>query len=266
MRNIGRFADKINVCQHLLFVLVFSVMFQNTEAKAVADSVTYYYIDLLENKDEVYTVFDNLSLKYEDRYGQSENFILKIFNAERKLMAQMKMTKTFGLNYYNININELPGKWEKDQFYTLETINEMGRKYSTTINLSNPPETEPPYIDIYVNPIYMDCKDPLGNLVEFYGIISGGKAPYKVNWQVINSSKTNHLYQPRSEKLPEKGITPLVQIDHAPDYYIVFDVIDACGSKQEQVAYINCKSGVEKTNTLFIEPIKKQPQKAVHAD
>src|SRR5207244_1598887 len=68
--------------------------------------------------------------------------------------------------------------------------------------------------DIVVKPMYLQCGNPSnGNLVEFYGMIDGGKAPYQLSWYVLNKERTDFLYQPRQAALKRPGYTSSIDVD-----------------------------------------------------
>jgi hypothetical protein len=56
-------------------------------------------------------------------------------------------------------------------------------------------------VRLVVNPVRFSCRETTGNAVEVHEEISGGKAPYRVNWYVLSEERTNFLYQPREQRI-----------------------------------------------------------------
>jgi hypothetical protein len=216
-----------------------------------------YYVSL-NNASEAVTheVADRLlHLEYRDAYGSAEEFLFRIYDWKRAVVATLNLDKSFGLNNYTIRLDNVYDGWELNKVYTGEFKNEDGTLYKLPIKLVPPPEKPDPIVNIVVNPLQVGCQDLSGTLVEFYGDITGGKAPYTVSWYVLNSARTDFLYQPRKEKIPLPGKTSMIRIDRNPEYYVVLYVRDACGNEQKKIVNMACGNDQKKINTVFVEEL-----------
>lgn len=221
-----------------------------------------YYIEFSGSDPSAVAEIQNhfLSLRYNDRHGKESDLVLRVYDWKRVLIAQYQMRKTFGVNYFNIDL-EQDVQLETGRIYSCEAVNEGGRKLVALFKLVSPIRTDPPQINIVVNPVSFDCNDPLKNSVEFYADIKGGRPPYAVNWYVMNRARTNFLYQPRKELVSRPGNTPAIFVDSAPDYYVMLLVQDACGMESRQMVNLTCGEKNKKVNTIFVEPLDALPVK-----
>lgn len=223
---------------------------------------TLYYLDMNKaSKETVHTIHDELlAIQYYDSYGQEKELPLKIYNWKREQVATYSLSKEFGLNNFSISLGAAYNAWQEGELYTCEMADESGHRYELILRkltLKN----EPPKVNLLVNPVHLQCKEVAGNLVEFYGEISGGKTPYQVSWYVLNNERTDFLYQPREEVITVPGNTMVIRVDKNPDYYVMLHVRDACGNEQKQMVHLVCQGKKKKINTLFVEPLKELPNK-----
>lgn len=220
---------------------------------------TSHYIDVNKvEKTDVFEIVDGvLSLQYQDNFGQKKDFELTIYTWQMKPSAIFTLDKSFGLNNYNIDLNKSIAM-DADINYLCQLKNENGDLYEWYIRASGKklPELT---VSIIVNPLQLNCKGIDGNLVEFFGLVSDGRPPFTVRWFVMNAAKSDFLYQPKEELIKESGKTPVIQVDKAPSYYVVFDVTDACGSTGRKMVFMQCDDAKKGVNTLFIEPLPKVP-------
>lgn len=217
-----------------------------------------YYINVNRTRAEVYDVYDDLlSLAYDDRYGQAADIPLTLYNWKHEKVGQYRLQKSYGLNHFNIALNG--AALALDETYCGQLIDEGGRRYELFFKRRAPPEADAPQVSILVNPVSFECGNPTQSLVEFYGQIQAGRAPYEVNWYVMNPARTAFLYQPRDASLAHAGATPVVQVEHLPDYYILLNVRDACGREAQQMVYLTCSRKKGKVHTVMVEPLKKLP-------
>jgi hypothetical protein len=216
-----------------------------------------YYVNLnVAEPGIIHDVSDlRLYLEYNDMYGKSKEFLFKIYDWRREVVASLRMDKSLGMNNYSIKLDEVYSGWESNKVYTGEVKNEAGTLYKLPIRIVPLPETAPPVVSIMVNPLQIGCQDLSSSLVEFYGEISGGKAPYTVNWYVLNNARTDFLYQPKQEIIALAGKTALIRVDKNPDYYVVLYVKDACGKEQKQIVNLVCSNEMKKINTIFVEEL-----------
>lgn len=220
---------------------------------------TSHYIDINKvEKTDVFEVVDGvLSLQYQDNVGQKQDFELTIYTWQMKPAAVFSLDKSFGLNNYNIDLNK-SFAMEADMSYLCQLKNENGDLYEWYIRVSSKKAPELT-LSIIVNPLQLNCKGIDGNLVEFFGLVSDGRPPFTVRWFVMNSAKSDFLYQPKEDLVKELGKTPVIQVDRAPSYYVVFDVTDACGSTGRKMVFMQCDDTKKGVNTVFIEPLPKVP-------
>lgn len=234
---------------------------QSTPAGGV--SATSYYIDLNTASTSIVREVQGqkLSIRYNDRYGEWNEMPLKIYNWKQEEVARLSVTKEAGLNYYNIDLNEVYSEWEPGLTYSCVATDENSRQYKLLFRLVGVVEREDPELGIFVNPVSFDCRKRSSSVIEYYGEIYGGKAPYEVTWYVVNDRQTNLLYQPRKETILKPGSTPVVTVDAIPGYYVMMKVKDACGSEQRQMVRLECEDRTKKINTLFVQPLSEVPSK-----
>lgn len=223
-----------------------------------ADKVPYY-IDFNQSTEKIFEIQEGLlSLQYDDKFGKANKLSLKIYNWKRELVTTYSLNKVFGLNHFNIQL-EKDLTLELGKVYACEATNEVGKHYQVFFRPIPSLEVEPPTIGILVNPVSFDCADPTANVVEFYGDIKNGKAPYTVSWYVLNNTRTAFIYQPKNETITRPGNTTIVRVDKSPDYYVMLLVKDACGAESRQMVHLTCGDKKKKINTVFVEPMNFLP-------
>jgi hypothetical protein len=247
---------RIRLIKMLFFLLLVFTVHLSWSQGAAERKPLYLDLNKATNLSTVKISDDVLSLQYHDAYGRRSEFPVNIYNWKREQVASVVLTKSAGLNHYAIRLQDLPVTWKKDETYSCEATDEVGKKYSFSFRLVAPPKKEI-VASIFVNPRHLKCNDPEGNLVEFYGEVTGGKAPYTVNWYILDQHRSDLLYQPKEESISRPGNTAVVQVDKSPDYYVIFAVRDACGNEQHQVVNLVCEKGKKKINTLFFESIQE---------
>lgn len=232
----------------------------HVQAQKHGDLKAAYYFDL--NKGNAVTVLDlqeaSLNVQYMDRYGKDKELELSLFNWKNEKIAQYALSKTFGMNHFKINIELVFKKWEEGEVYSCRAKDEMGNNYELLLR-KNTKTAEAPSVNVFVNPLKLSCKELEGNVVDFYAKISGGKAPYTVNWYIVNETKSDFLYQPREEKIERPGKTMVVKVDKDPSYYVMVLVTDACNKEARQMVYLTCSEKGKKINSVFVEPLKSMP-------
>jgi len=225
--------------------------------QTIQQTKTAYYFDI--NKASALAVHElqepSLNIQYDDRYGTSPEVRLVLLNWKRERVATYTLSKSFGLNHFKINLGQVFEAWREGDVYTCTLTDEMKNSYELLIK-KNTSVTNPPEVDIFSNPISLSCKQPGSNLVDFYGTIRGGKAPYTVNWYVVNEAKTGFLFQPRTEIIERPGNSMAVRVDSNPSYYVMMVVVDACQKEAKKMVYLTCKTTDKNVNTIFVEPLK----------
>lgn len=216
---------------------------------------TPYYISInAADSKHVHKITDNvLSVQYFDGHGKWKSIPLHVYDWKRSLVTTINMDKALGLNSFVINLKDIYGGWEQEKLYMFELNDEVGRRYELPVMLVAPPEKAEPFVNIIVNPVHMECGELSQNVVEFYGEIKDGKAPYTVNWFVLNEPRTDFLYQPREKILAKSGKTMMITVDKDPEYSVMLHVKDACGNTQWQTVNLTCEKDRKKINTIFVE-------------
>lgn len=237
-----------------LTVAVLMVFINHICMAQVKDNVPYYININRIAEGTVYEISDfKLQLEYNDVYGKTKELMYKIYDWKRTVVATLVMDKSLGLNNYTLNLGDLYSAWELDKIYIGELIDEAGTLYKLPLRLVTKPKMPGPVVDIVVNPLHVGCDNLSQSMVEFYGTISGGKAPYTVNWYVLNNTRTDFLYQPKEETIALAGKTPRISVDKNPAYYVAFYVKDACGNEQKKIVNLTCGENKKQINTVFVE-------------
>jgi hypothetical protein len=226
---------------------------------AQEEESTPYYVNVNSaNPNKVHEVQNKtIALQYYDYNGQWPTVPLTIYDWKRNKVAQLKLSKVYGLNNFIIKLEEVQASWQLNEVYTFELTTENGRKHELLVKLIPAPEKVAPEVDIIINPVQFKCDALSAKLMEFYGEIKGGKAPYTTRWFVLNDQRDDFLYQPREEKIASAGQTMVVRVDKSPDYYVMLYVTDACGNTQKKMVQVVCEEGKKKINTIFVEPLNK---------
>lgn len=245
----------------LLSICTASAQHAVTELQAKRVS---YYTDMRVSPSSEITEISNgqLNLQYNDLHGNAESLPLKIYNWKRELVAQVNLNKVYGLNYYTIPLPQLSGQWANEKLYTCELINEGLQKYEVLFKLKGLPDNEDLKVDILVSPLSINCGEPSLSAIEFYGQVTGGKAPYQVRWYVTDHSQTNLLYQPLETVLRKAGKTSVITVDASPGYFVLMKVKDACGQEGQQMVRLVCQENQNIVNTIFVQPIYQMPSKS----
>jgi hypothetical protein len=196
-----------------------------------------------------------LHISYHDRIGQSELFTFELYDTKGQLVRELKLVKQFGQNYFDINLNEHGISLLENESYLCRLTNEKFEQLERQIRFVAEVKNEI-VASILVKPKFLSCNDKkANNMVEFYGQVSGGMAPYKANWYVLNANRTDFLYLPTHIVVPLPGLTSSVQVDKDPKYFVLLHVTDACGNEQISTVQVVCDRKQKKVNTLFIEKL-----------
>lgn len=229
-----------------------------TEIRAQATS-TYdapaYYMDLAPGNGHAVHVLSEqqLNLKYEDPYGMTDYLTVQLFDWEQKLMETYQLDKSFGINYYAIEMPSL----EPDKLYYLKANNEMGQSYQISFRYRENQQTNMPEVAIHVNPVKMACDQEAGKTqVEFYATIKGGRGPYEMHWYVLDESMQSLLYQPRIEKLKDASKGMMITVAEWPDYYVLLQVDDQCGNTTRNMVEVTCQNEKQVYHSVVLEPLE----------
>lgn len=219
------------------------------------DEVTPYYVAF--EAPSLPTVADirgeYLHLSYRDKIGTSNSVTVSIRNSKNERIKQLTLAKEFGLNYFDIKFSDYGFSFIENEYYFCSLTNEKGQTSERTIRYL--PEVKNIIAaSIFVKPKNLICSDRGdNNLVEYYGEVSGGKAPYKINWFVMNKQRTGFLYQPMHAFIQDPGTTSAIQVDKAPEYFVLLYVTDACGNEQTTTVQVVCEKSKKKVNTVFFQ-------------
>lgn len=193
-----------------------------------------------------------LHVQYADVYGHAAFINLALFDWKRLPVAVIRLDKSYGLNNYTIDLRQFVKELSTNAVYMGELVDEAGKKYQLPIKLSLP-EVPPPGIDIIIDPSRVECSGINASLADFYAQISGGRAPYTLEWYVLNSTGTELLYQPREDVMAEPGRSSSITVDAQPEYSVALFVKDACNSMVKKMVTLSCSRNKKKFNTLFVE-------------
>jgi hypothetical protein len=247
----------------LLLILAFAIIPydawpQVTDAKGDRKP---YYLDLKNSGPQVHELYDDLlSLQYDDRQGKTGSLPLTIYNWRREKVGYYTLRKEYGANYFNVPLTGMD--LIKGETYRCHVVNETGQTYELLFKVVQASGRNAPVANIIVSPVSFKCGNPLRNVVEFYGEISNGKAPYRVSWYVVDDTRTEFLYQPRNVQIDIPGRTPIIRVERNPAYYVMLHVIDACGNEHQQMVQLTCSDRRKKINTVFVEPLETLPNKS----
>lgn len=196
-----------------------------------------------------------LHISYLDRIGKSEEITLVLENVDRSFVRELRLIKQFGQNYFDINLKDHGLQLSVETSYFCFLTNENGETRKRTIRYLAKIRKDI-VATIIVSPKYLSCGDPTGaNLVEFYGQVDGGQAPYRVNWYVLNARRSDFLYEPANLMVPTASEVSSIQVDKSPEYYVLLHVTDACGNEQIATVQVICDDNEGKVNTLFLEKV-----------
>ena len=225
-----------------------------------ADQTIPYYIPLERNDEPlVYELRgDMLSLRFDDVYGQQPDMIMDIYDWKRNKLTNLLLDKSFGINHYSVDLKKIGGPFVPGHVYSFEVNDDSGNLYRAWIKPMEGEDTPGPALNLFVNPLEVECTKGGESTLEFYAHIKGGRAPFQVYWYFLNENRNNLLYQPVEQFLYKPGSTPKVTIDQPLSYHVLLLVKDICGNEKQQAMQGACDQSQQKVNTLFVEPLKER--------
>lgn len=251
-----------------LTICIFCICFFSKMSLFAQDSIPEqsYIVNLMRAEaHEIHEIEGNLiRLNFSDRYGKKPTFGLEVLDWKSEKVVEMTLDKQYGDNHYDMDLDKLGIAFEYGKVYSFQAYNDLNRKYITHFRMPEPVESEVPTVEILVDPISMDCENPSESLVELVGKIEGGRGPYTVEWEVTDEFRQKALYVPRRDKVPKSGITPVIQLDTAPNYSVLVKVTDACGMEAENRIYFVCDKEGKSPNTLFFHSVKPYPSTVIN--
>jgi hypothetical protein len=223
--------------------------------------VAPYYINLnLATTGTVYTFNDKvLNIEYHDNYGEWKEMPMRLYNWKNEQVGEAVLGKSYGANLFTVNLETLYTGWENDKIYTCRLRDESGKKYEVPFKIAV--NKDAPEVNIVINPITLKCDELSSNVIEFYGDIRGGRAPFVVTWAVSNNEKSALIYQPKEEILEHSGRTSMITVDHAPEYFVLLQVKDACGLVEQRILRVACDENRKKVSTLTVEELQIEKSK-----
>jgi hypothetical protein len=246
---------------HTIFRLAFAIVIltnavpsQGQLLNKKGEEVAPYYInfDAASGASVTDVRGEYLHFSYRDRIGTANAVSVSIFDSKHQLVKKLTLAKEFGLNYFDIKLAGYGITLNENETYLCVLTDEKEKQEERIVRYL--PEVKIEIgAQIMVKPKHLECTDQGSNLVEFYGDISGGQAPYKVSWFVMNARRTDFLYQPVQSSIPIAGLTSSIQVDKNPEYVVLLYVTDACGNEQTSTVQIVCEKRKKKVNTLFFQ-------------
>lgn len=214
-----------------------------------------YYFNFNLSKDQVYTLSTSkVNIKYQDFLADNNPLELSVFDWRGKPLRSYSLSKSFGINYYTVDLMNLFEEWLEGEVYRFEIKDGLNKSRILVRKIEIVKENVP-VANIVVSPILLDCEIPNVSSIEFYAEISGGKAPFEVSWVVMNEDQTSLLYQPKQDKVEIAGKSSFIRVDADPNYKVMLLVTDACGNYVEQTVLIDCQKGKKKANNFTLEPL-----------
>ena len=224
-----------------------------------ADPTVPYYIPLERNDEPlVYDLYgDILSLRFDDVYGQEPGMILDIYDWKRDKLANLLLDKRFGINHYSVDLKKIGGTFMPGNVYSIEVSDDRGNLHRAWVKPIEDEDTTGPGLNLFVNPLQVECSKGSESTMEFYAHIEGGRAPFQVYWYFLNENRNSLLYQPVEQFVDKPGSTPKVTVDQPLSYHVLLLVKDICGNEKQQAVQLACDQGQQKVNTLFVEPLQE---------
>lgn len=219
-----------------------------------------YYINVNQvSSQDVIKIFNNvLSFEYYCANGDGGLLTLTINDWKQKEVAAYRLKASLGLNQYLVDLENSDVMLADGGIYncTLKQGDPEKKQISWSIQQAPLPKVDSLTIQIQSLPKVMNCSDlNEPNLIEFYGQVTGGTAPYTLNWYVTDQNKTNFLYQPREDVLPTARTTSMISVDKSPEYTVLALVTDACGRTGYHATVVGCAKKKKAIHSIFVNPL-----------
>lgn len=237
--------------RRLIFLVCFWIGFA-AHAQDPGSEKASYYIDLNSSSEStVHVVHDEmLAFQYHDAIGQSPNLLVTVRDWQGSIVSRLVLQKTFGLNYYSVPLASLQNA--TGMVYQCETTTEAGRKLCFYFKKELPAKQELE-VSITTDAVNLQCEQPRRGILDFIGSVAQGKLPYTASWFVLTNDQTDLLFLPLEQHLDKQGMLPTLTVDHAPDYYVMLFITDACGNQGKQMVHVVCENGHKRYDTIFLE-------------
>lgn len=101
---------------------------------------------------------------------------------------------------------------------------------------------------VRMNASSWECTATAQNEIEFIGDVTGGNAPYEINWYVSSTAKMKDAHQNETEYMEVSDVaedftpSPQISVSQPLGYYLIMHVKDAAGNTIEKTMKIDCNS------------------------
>ncbi|MFY0599851.1 MAG: hypothetical protein JXR03_09280 [Cyclobacteriaceae bacterium] len=216
-----------------------------------AEELARHYFVEIEEGGVINKIFDeNLYFSFREEYKASGTIKLMLSDVQGNEISYIDVEVNYGMNYYHLDLTTLSVDFLLDKRYILS----YGRRKLKFMPVE-PLEKPLPVANITVNAVSVDCEDTgIGNLLEFYGQVSSGNAPYNLTWFVFtDSSKEVLLNTPEEQFIEFEEEIGAIVLDNQLSYTVVLTVLDACNQYTEQTLNLVCGNEESDGVTLFLE-------------
>ena len=227
-------------------------------AQQTEDPVYYLNINDLE-PGYIYRVNTaKFGFEFNDKIAQAPDMTMRIMDHQHRVVSSSRLDKNLGLNHYALDTDLFLPEAMIDSMFYFEFAFENRKKISVPV-MRVQPENFPLSVSIMVVPVENGCENLTTGLTEFYSQINGGRAPYQVNWYVLNEAKTDFLFQPREEHLTAAEQRSKVIVEYNPAFSVALYIKDACGKEDKQIVTLTCDQEKQSINTIFFEELDQLP-------
>ena len=231
--------------------LVIAQVSNNLQPIEDQDLIRRHYYTEVGSSGSFVKVFDeNLSFCFKQQAHVSGQQQGRISDRHNRTVYTFGADYHFGMNYYTIDLSSLGYELFLGENYKLI----LGEKVMT-FQLVEPVDKPLPEVDITINPLSVSCEDNEdATLVEYFGRVTSGNAPYRTTWFVFtDASKQILLNTPEEQFVEFEGEIGAISLDHQLSYTVVLTVLDACGQYVESTVNMVCGSGESDGVTVFLE-------------
>ena len=103
-------------------------------------------------------------------------------------------------------------------------------------------------VKVMMNSSNWDCTSSAQNEIDFIGDVTGGEAPYEINWYVSTTAKMKDAHRNETEYMEVSDVeedfapSPQISVKEQLGYYLIMHVSDASGEVIEKTMKIDCSS------------------------
>ena len=250
---------KISILSLLILITISSAYSQDYELlenhRRTSDT-TVYYIDLNSNFGDLEQIAfhgGRIGVLFDDKFGSFDTVSIRVEFPSIGEMSTFSFNKKFGTNQWileELDFTDLDSLLNLSLFI----VDDMGKEYVKNLILDPESNSEDITAKIIKTPIVIDCKSPVNTRIEFFSDVTGGKAPYLVEWRFSDNSKSI------SEVIPIQGFSSAILVDLPPPYYIGLRITDSCGEVSIQTVQVACDTSSPNYNSILfsIDPSKRR--------